>query len=80
MTIKIGLLGAGRIGLTHARAFSGIASAQIAAIFDPVGLRGLAYWYSLYPLHAVIFHGMLSRIVDQAVRQSQSSADQAAMH
>ncbi|MFQ5567179.1 MAG: Gfo/Idh/MocA family oxidoreductase, partial [Paracoccaceae bacterium] len=35
MTINIGLLGAGRIGLTHARAVSGIAAARIAAVFDP---------------------------------------------
>jgi len=35
MTINIGLLGAGRIGLTHARSFSGIATARIAAVFDP---------------------------------------------
>ena len=36
MTINIGLLGAGRIGLTHARAVSGIAAARISAIYDPV--------------------------------------------
>jgi len=36
MTINIGLLGAGRIGLTHARAFSGIPTARIAAVFDPL--------------------------------------------
>ena len=35
MTINIGLLGAGRIGLTHARAVAGIAAARIAAVFDP---------------------------------------------
>jgi uncharacterized protein YbjT (DUF2867 family) len=29
------------------------------AVFDPVGLGGLAYWYALYPLHQVIFAGML---------------------
>lgn len=32
------------------------------AIFDPVGLFGLTYWYALYPLHALIFHRMLARI------------------
>ncbi len=35
MTINIGLLGAGRIGLTHARAVAGIAAARIVAVFDP---------------------------------------------
>jgi uncharacterized protein YbjT (DUF2867 family) len=33
------------------------------AIFDPVGLFGLAYWYLLYPLHQLIFAGMLRSIV-----------------
>ncbi len=32
------------------------------AIFDPVGLTGLAYWYGLYPLHQLIFSGMLREI------------------
>jgi len=31
-------------------------------IFDPVGLLGLAYWYALYPLHKLIFKGMLKNI------------------
>ena len=37
------------------------------AIFDPVGLFGLLYWYALYPLHQLIFAGMLSRIADAAM-------------
>jgi hypothetical protein len=32
------------------------------AIFDPHGLAGLAYWYALYPVHYLIFEGMLRRI------------------
>jgi len=36
MTINIGLLGAGRIGLTHARAVTGMATARVAAVFDPL--------------------------------------------
>lgn len=32
------------------------------AIFDPVGLAGLAYWYAVYPLHRILFGGMLSAI------------------
>ena len=28
-------------------------------IFDPVGLWGQLYWYALYPLHGLIFTGML---------------------
>lgn len=29
------------------------------AIFDPLGISGLLYWYGLYPLHAIVFSGML---------------------
>lgn len=32
------------------------------AIFEPRGLAGLLYWYALYPIHSVIFGGMLRRI------------------
>ena len=43
------------------------------AIFDPVGLAGLAYWYSLYPLHAVIFRGMLGEIANRAERPAKGT-------
>jgi uncharacterized protein YbjT (DUF2867 family) len=32
------------------------------AIFDPIGFAGLAYWYVLYPMHTLIFGGMLRGI------------------
>ena len=35
------------------------------AIFDPLGLGGLLYWYGLYPVHWLIFRGMLHGIVRQ---------------
>ena len=37
------------------------------AIFDPVGILGRLYWYSLYPLHAIIFHCMLTQIGRRAM-------------
>ncbi|MDG2064232.1 MAG: SDR family oxidoreductase [SAR324 cluster bacterium] len=37
------------------------------AIFDPVGLFGLVYWYALYPLHQLIFGGMLRGITNNAL-------------
>ncbi len=33
-----------------------------SAIFDPIGVWGLLYWYSIYPLHEFIFRGMLNAI------------------
>lgn len=36
------------------------------AIFDPLGLSGLIYWYAIYPLHQCVFAGMLRGIADSA--------------
>jgi len=36
------------------------------AIFEPRGLAGLVYWYGLYPLHSLIFAGMLRGIAAAA--------------
>ena len=32
------------------------------AIFDPLGLAGLLYWYGIYPLHQFVFAGMLRNV------------------
>lgn len=36
------------------------------AIYEPQGLKGLLYWYSLYPLHRLIFRGLIAAIVRKA--------------
>lgn len=36
------------------------------AHFDPIGFWGLAYWYGIYPLHAIVFAGMLRNIARAA--------------
>ena len=38
------------------------------AFFEPKGLPGLAYWYALYPVHGMIFSGLIRRIAEQAER------------
>ncbi|ACY48492.1 SDR family oxidoreductase [Rhodothermus marinus] len=35
------------------------------ALFEPRGLAGLLYWYSIYPLHRFVFRGMLRAIKQQ---------------
>ena len=46
-------------------------SSQIrqTAIFDPVGVTGLAYSYLIYPLHRLIFAGMLRGIASASLKQ-----------
>ena len=37
------------------------------AFFEPKGLFGLLYWYALYPVHSLIFSGLIRRIAQEAV-------------
>jgi uncharacterized protein YbjT (DUF2867 family) len=50
------------------------ATIRQTAIFDPVGLGGLAYWYATYPIHRLIFSGMLRRIARAAAGSQPASA------
>ncbi len=40
------------------------------ALFDPLGLAGLLYWYALYPVHELVFGGMLRGIAERARREA----------
>jgi uncharacterized protein YbjT (DUF2867 family) len=42
------------------------------AIFAPQGLAGFLYWYLLYPMHSIIFSGLIREIKKQAERTSQT--------
>jgi hypothetical protein len=46
------------------------------AIFDPLGLAGLLYWYGIYPLHILVFRALLRGITRSAhlVAQSRKSS------
>jgi hypothetical protein len=41
------------------------------AIFDPLGLWGLIYWYGISPLHEFVFAGMLRNIARAAKTQDE---------
>jgi uncharacterized protein YbjT (DUF2867 family) len=44
------------------------------AEFDPLGLFGLAYWYALYPIHQVVFSGMLRNLAHAITSGSKSDS------
>jgi uncharacterized protein YbjT (DUF2867 family) len=44
------------------------------AIFDPLGLFGLLYWYGIYPLHQLVFSGMLRNIAAAAENRSDNNS------
>ncbi len=48
------------------RAREGGATLRQTATFDPVGLAGMAYWYSVWPLHQFVFEGMMRGIAKNA--------------
>ena len=46
----------------------------MTARFRPRGLLGIAYWYSVLPLHGIVFKGMLAGLVRAATSRSPNSA------
>jgi hypothetical protein len=53
---------------------TGKSTIRQTAIFDPHGLTGLAYWYGLYPLHHLVFSGMLRNIAQCAEQRATGQA------
>ncbi len=41
------------------------------AYFIPNGIWGRLYWYGLYPIHVIIFSGMIKRIAKKAEKENQ---------
>ena len=60
--------GAGKVLLNPMGRPQGLPSLFSAqtAIFEPRGVAGLLYWYALYPVHRLIFNGMLRGIARRA--------------
>ncbi len=52
---------------------SGGSRIRQTAEYDPIGLLGRAYWYAVYPLHQLVFGGMLRAIAERAVTDDESS-------
>jgi hypothetical protein len=44
------------------------AEVRMTAVFDPIGLWGRVYWYSIYPLHYLVFNSMFKGIVREIER------------
>ncbi|MEJ7754520.1 MAG: SDR family oxidoreductase [Candidatus Limnocylindrales bacterium] len=44
------------------------------AYFEPKGLLGLAYWYALYPVHGLIFRGIVRVLAERATRAPSDQA------
>jgi hypothetical protein len=49
-----------------------------SSIFDPVGLVGLLYWYGLYPVHSLVFAGMLRGIAEAATQEARRGREHVA--
>jgi uncharacterized protein YbjT (DUF2867 family) len=60
--------GRGWLQLEVDPAAEGSSRITLTAMYDPLGLRGLAYWYAVYPFHHIIFGAMLRGIARAACR------------
>lgn len=49
------------------------------AEYDPIGVLGRTYWYAVYPLHQVVFSGVLRQIAARAM-PPENSVDEAPQH
>jgi tryptophan-rich sensory protein len=47
-------------------------------MFEPLGLWGLAYWYGVWPLHQLVFAGMLRGIAHAAEERNEHSPSERA--
>ena len=45
------------------------------ALFEPAGLVGRAYWYGLWPVHRLVFEGMLAGIARAAEKRHEAVTD-----
>ena len=45
----------------------GVSRIRQTAVFDPSGLWGRFYWHALYPVHVLLFGGLLRNIAQRAV-------------
>jgi uncharacterized protein YbjT (DUF2867 family) len=50
------------------------------AFFEPKGLLGLLYWYALYPVHSLIFSGLIRKLSEAAAREEEEKAGRSAGH
>jgi len=51
---------------------TGDAQLSQGAFFAPKGLPGFLYWYILYPVHRLVFAGLINRIARLAIEIQQS--------
>jgi len=65
LTAEMKLPGVATLSFDLSPSSSGSAGTQLVmtARFRPRGLLGIAYWYSVLPLHGIVFRGMLKGLV-----------------
>ena len=67
LSAEMKLPGRARLEFEVEPAEDGFVKIRQTALYDPVGLSGLAYWYLISPLHHFIFSGMLDGIARAAL-------------
>ncbi|MFV0420940.1 SDR family oxidoreductase [Oleidesulfovibrio sp.] len=52
---------------------------QMRAWFLPRGLWGIIYWYAVYPLHGIVFKGMLRSVAEKVSEKAGGNTEQASV-
>ena len=50
---------------------NGYSRITLTAIYDPIGLLGEIYWYAVYPLHGLVFNGMLRELKRTVIKTAE---------
>jgi uncharacterized protein YbjT (DUF2867 family) len=51
---------------------NGCSRITLTAIYDPVGLLGEIYWHAVYPLHGLVFNGMLREMKRSVIKSREA--------
>lgn len=58
----------------------GGATVRQTAVFDAAGLAGRAYWHALYPVHVLLFRGLLRSIARRAATEARAAGGGVRVH
>ena len=55
---------------------AGASTIRQTAVFDARGIGGRCYWYALYPIHVLLFAGLLRAIAHRAIGEAGNPRDE----
>ena len=72
LAAEMKLPGRGWLEFEVAPRAGGASTVRQTAVFDPAGLGGRLYWHALYPVHVLLFRGLLRAIAGRATAEARA--------